>query len=268
MKSEPFKTSMFAVILLFAWLKSPVNAHDIIQSSRANCVKIESQSAGISGTGFLLDAQHVATCFHVVANIELRDSTLHWNIFQDLKVILATGDTVRATCVSIPTKSDPSPLFYDFAVLKLNDKQLLRVEPNSITKIDTPLDIGSEIFFSGYPLATPSMVTHEGIVSGVSPDANIICIEAPVNKGNSGGALLNARGEIIGIISMREGGISQGLMELSKYIESTESKGSVKIMGIDPLQSTKEIINVLDTYISTGIGYARSIKFLREYLHK
>jgi len=243
-----------------------INAQDIIQSSRANCVKIESRSGGISGTGFLLDQQFVATCFHVVANIEVQDSTIQWNIFQDLKVILSTGDTIDAKCVSGPTKEDPAPLLYDFAVLKLASKQKLSAEPNPIANVDTPLAVGSDIVFSGYPLATPAMVTHKGIISGVSPDANIICIEAPVNKGNSGGALLNAKGEVIGIISMREGGISQGLMELTKYIQATEKQGSVRLMGVDPLQATKEIINVLDTYISTGIGYARSIKFLRKYL--
>jgi hypothetical protein len=42
----------------------------------------------------------------------------------------------------------------------------------------------------------------------------------------------------------------------------------VKLMGVDPLQATKNIIQTLDQYISTGIGYARSIKFAREYLGK
>lgn len=44
--------------------------------------------------------------------------------------------------------------------------------------------------------------------------------------------------------------------------------GSVQLMGVDPLQTAKETIKVLDTYISTGIGYARSIKFLVDYKQK
>ena len=76
------------------------------------------------------------------------------------------------------------------------------------------------------------------------------------------------QGNAVGIISMREGGISQGLGELKVYIDKTSKQGSVQIMGVDPLKATKAIIQTLDQYISTGIGYARSIKFLREYITK
>jgi hypothetical protein len=50
--------------------------------------------------------------------------------------------------------------------------------------------------------------------------------------------------------------------------DQTASHGSVQIMGVDPLQATKAIIQTLDEYISTGIGYARSISFVREYINK
>jgi S1-C subfamily serine protease len=266
MKSRHSIIPIIAILLLSVWIGQTLIAQDIVQSSRANSVKIISRSANVSGTGFLYDDQYVGTCFHVVADITKQDSIIHWRIYQDLKVILSTGDTVDARCVSPPTSKDLSPLWADFAVLKLSRNHDSSIRPLTIAKVDTPLIVGSEIFFSGFPLATPAMVTHKGMVSGFSVDSSIICIQAPINKGNSGGALLNTRGEVIGIISMREGGISQGLMELSKYIDSTESHGSVRLMGVDPLQATKEIITVLDTYISTGIGYARSIKFLRKYL--
>jgi len=39
-------------------------------------------------------------------------------------------------------------------------------------------------------------------------------------------------------------------------------------MGVDHLQASKAIIQTLDMYISTGIGYARSIKFVRDYIAK
>jgi len=89
-----------------------------------------------------------------------------------------------------------------------------------------------------------------------------------LNSGEAGGALLNSQGHVVGIVSMREGGISQGLNDLTVYVDNTASQGNVRIMGVDPLQATKAIIQALDKYISTGIGYARSIKFAREYLGK
>jgi len=105
-------------------------------------------------------------------------------------------------------------------------------------------------------------------ISGVDINGSIICIQAPINKGNSGGALLSSDGNVLGVISMREGGISKGLDDLSKHIEITSKQGSVQIMGVDPLQSIRAIISTLDTYISTGIGYAIHIKYLREYCKK
>lgn len=39
-------------------------------------------------------------------------------------------------------------------------------------------------------------------------------------------------------------------------------------MGVDLLQSTKEIIRVLDLYISTGIGYAINSKHLQGYVKR
>ena len=67
---------------------------------------------------------------------------------------------------------------------------------------------------------------------------------------------------------MREGGISKGLHELTLYIEATSKQGSIQIMGVDPLQAIKATVETLNTYISTGLGYARDIKFLREYCEK
>lgn len=263
------RTSIITMALLILMgVPMSTNAQNVLQTSRANCVQVQSPSANTSGSGFFLDSEHIGTCFHVAANLEIQGTNVKWQIHQDLRVILANGDTINAVCISQPTNQDPSPLLSDFAILKLSSKPSVAIKPNALIKNDTPPAVGDEVVFSGYPLATPAMVTHKGMISGVSKDANIICIQAAINKGNSGGALLNSNGEVIGIISMREGGITQGLMELTRYIESTEKHGSVKIMGVDPLQSTKEIINVLDTYISTGIGYAITVKHLRQYIDR
>jgi hypothetical protein len=42
----------------------------------------------------------------------------------------------------------------------------------------------------------------------------------------------------------------------------------LRLLGVDPLQATKAIIDTLDRYISTGIGYARTTNFARDYLAK
>jgi hypothetical protein len=106
------------------------------------------------------------------------------------------------------------------------------------------------------------------MISGIDDSGSIICIQGAINKGNSGGALITDDGKVIGIVSMREGGISKALKDLTVHIEATSNQGSVRLLGVDPLGAIKATIETLDTYISTGIGYARCIKFLKEYSSK
>ena len=73
---------------------------------------------------------------------------------------------------------------------------------------------------------------------------------------------------VIGIISMREGGISLGLKNYINKINKTEKYGGIKFLGVDQIQLIKETVFVLDKYISTGIGYARNIKYLNDYIEK
>jgi len=65
--------------------------------------------------------------------------------------------------------------------------------------------VGDEVLAIGNPLGLQQTVTH-GIVSatdrkqlGVATFENFIQTDAPINEGNSGGALVNTRGELIGI---------------------------------------------------------------------
>lgn len=238
----------------------------VINNSRNSCVKIYSQQGQSVGTGFFISDELIATCFHVIAKLETTGTNVNFSIFQDLIIVTENGENVSATCISVPDNISSEPLFQDFAILKT----IKKVKNIAILPLSKKLNhnITETIMFSGYPLGTPVMVSHLGTISGITKDKSLICIQASTNKGNSGGALINNEGEVIGIISLREGGISAGLQDYLKRINETESQGSVKIMGIDPLQATKETITILDKYISTGIGYARNISFLQSYISK
>lgn len=238
----------------------------IIDDSRNSCVKIMINKLA-AGTGFFVSKDLIVTCFHVIAQISNDNSgNISLNIYSNLQAVNEMGDTVNLSCVSMPTQLSPEPLLQDFALLK-TDKEM---NQKSIVKISEEMNqsVGDDILFTGYPLGTPTMVTHYGIISGITKNKSIICIQSAVNKGNSGGALLDRNGKVIGIISMREGGLSLGLQNYLNQISNSEKMGSITIGGTDPLQVSKETIKVLDTYISTGIGYARRITFLKNYLQK
>jgi S1-C subfamily serine protease len=260
--------SLFALLVGCSTISGPM-AQDtnLLDLSRTSGVMLVSNSGNSKGSGAFIGDQHVLTCFHVVADIKIQGTTVNWKLYPDLQVILPSGETIDATVLTIPTQTDISPLQYDFAILKLNSKPSKHFTKLQLAQEET-LVVGDDVVFSGYPLATPGMVTHRGMVSGFDNSSSLIFVQASINKGNSGGSLLNSQGHIVGIVSMREGGISQGLDDLKVYIDKTSSQGNVQIMGVDPLQATKAIIETLDQYISTGIGYAWSIKFAREYIEK
>ncbi len=239
----------------------------VIEDSREATIKVFSMQGNSSGTGFYISNDIIATCFHVIAKVWVDEKQQgNFSIYNDLKAVNENGEVVSLTCISIPDIGSPEPALQDFALLRV----IGTVPKKKILSLDSSHkeDIADNVLFSGYPLGTPTMVSHTGTISGITKDRSIICVQASTNKGNSGGALVNSDGKVIGIISMREGGISAGLQNYLSQITATEKQGSVEFMGINPLQATKETISVLDTYISTGIGYARSIKFMTDYIKK
>jgi len=256
----------------------------IINSSRANAVRVNVPSLKSSGTGFFFDTEHIITAFHVVGTMNVNKNTkppeAEITIGSDVVVVLPAGETISAQVVApkpqegtiklidplpLDAQSALVPILSDFAILKLKQKPKTPVTANPLLRSEPLPPVGSEIFFSGYPLGAPTMLTHKGIISGMTADQAIICIEAPINKGNSGGALLDERGNVIGIITNREGGISKGLQEVAVYISETQKHGRVALMGVDPLAAIQELVKTLDMYISPGIGYARTIKHVVDF---
>ena len=134
-----------------------------------------------------------------------------------------------------------------------------------MTEDIAPPEVGTEVFFSGFPLDADAMLTHKGYVSGFT-SGGLICIQSPVNKGNSGGAVLNEEGKVIGIIAIREGEIGRSLKDQQMQIAETRKNIQVQIAGIPTLDVTGELIKKLDKYISPGIGYAIPVKFIKMYL--
>lgn len=248
---------------------SSTTSKQVIGQSRNSCVQIISDSGKSSGTGFFISDKYIATCFHVIAAESKNGTNISFAIYPDLVAILNTGEKVKVRCISIPSQNNPEPLQSDFAILECtNLPSNQSINSLKLAMNDSMLIVGDEIYYSGYPLATPAMLTFRGMISGIGSNNDIICIQGSINRGNSGGALMSSNRTVIGILSMREGGISKGLQDMSVYIDRVSSQGSVHLMGVNPLEAINVLTKTLDTYISTGIGYAINIKYLRAYLKK
>jgi len=123
----------------------------------------------------------------------------------ELKVVLSTGDEATAKLVG----ADPSS---DLALIRIETGQAL---PAVSMGDSDQLRVGEWVLAIGSPFALSQTVT-QGIVSylgregvGLADYENYIQTDAAVNPGNSGGALVNLNGELIGIntaIASRNGG--------------------------------------------------------------
>jgi serine protease DegS len=135
------------------------------------------------GSGVIIDEQgHIVTNHHVIANADA------------IRVQLADGRTADATIVG----RDPDT---DLAVLQVNLKNL----PVMPLGRSDHLRVGDVVLAIGDPLGLSQTVTH-GIVSatsrqqlGVATLEDFIQTDAPINFGNSGGALIDTNGELVGI---------------------------------------------------------------------
>jgi serine peptidase DegS len=135
------------------------------------------------GSGVIVDSQgHIVTNHHVIADSD------------QISVRLADGRVARAGIVG----SDPDT---DLAVLRID---LPRPPVMTLGRSDL-LQVGDVVLAIGSPLDLTQTVTH-GIVSalgraqlGIATFENFIQTDAAINFGNSGGALVNTRGELIGI---------------------------------------------------------------------
>ena len=135
------------------------------------------------GSGVLVDAQgHIVTNHHVIAGAD------------KIQVQLADGRRGVAQVVG----RDPDT---DLAVLRIGMDRL----PVMALGRSDQLQVGDIVLAIGNPLGLSQTVTH-GIVSatgraqlGVATFESFIQTDAAINEGNSGGALVNVRGELIGI---------------------------------------------------------------------
>ena len=162
-----------------------------------------------SGSGIIISADgYIVTNQHVIDGAS------------EVSIILNTGDEITASIVGQDTKTD-------LAVLKIEtDKQLT----SAVLGDSTQTEVGELAVAIGNPMGQEfSGSVTAGIISAVnrtmtidSRTYNLLQTDAAINSGNSGGALINQYGEVIGINSVKLS--SSGVEGMGFAIAISEAK--------------------------------------------
>ncbi|MGE5357600.1 MAG: DegQ family serine endoprotease [Bacteroidales bacterium] len=141
---------------------------------------------GALGSGFIVSPDgYILTNNHVV------------NGAQEITVELPDHRTFNAKVVGTDAPSDLAVLKISASslhVVRLGDSDQLRVG-DVVLAVGDPLGVGETV--------TMGIVSAKGRATGLSDGSfeDFIQTDAPINQGNSGGPLVNTRGEVVGINS-------------------------------------------------------------------
>ena len=201
------KRILAVFILLFSLsVSSPAYASTDVPQAVLNAAKsvvrieVTTPDGLTSGSGFIISNEtdtYIATNYHVVE--------------ENVNAISVWAGQTQKIAASVAASDDQR----DLAVLKL--EQHIEGAPlpfaekasqgNSVYAIGFP---GAADYLSGTQAHTSDQATiTDGLISSVrtaqavenGPEIRILQISAPINAGNSGGPLLNAKGEVFGINS-------------------------------------------------------------------
>jgi len=146
--------------------------------------EVDRYASRYAGTGFLISTDgYLATSYHVV---------------KDADSVYIQNDEYGRLKAKI-VYNEPS---VDISILRIDDTTQLDIRSLPYTINKTEADLGEEVFTLGYP--RNDVVFGEGSVSastGYLENPNAYQISVPANPGNSGGPLLDRKGNLVGIIS-------------------------------------------------------------------
>ena len=184
-----------------------------------NSIFSGSQNATAEGSGIILSNDgYILTNNHVVSS---SDSSSFYAVSEATKITVTLyNDTTEYEAKVIGTDSQT-----DLAVIKIDKNDLTAAELGNSSNIA----VGEFAMAIGNPLGMQSSVTS-GIISAVnrtvqSDDGktyNLIQTDAAINSGNSGGALVNSQGQVIGINTLKLNGTGVEGMGFAIPIDSAK----------------------------------------------
>ncbi len=173
-------------------------------------------TSAVSGSGFIITTDgYILTNYHVVESSN------------SITVSMYDGNTYEAALIG-----------YD----ENNDIAVLKVDADGLTPVilgdSDNLNVGDSVVAIGNPLGELTFSLTAGLISAKDRQVtlssnvtmNLLQTDCAINSGNSGGALFNMYGEVIGITN-------------AKYSSSSSSEASIDNIGFAiPINSIRSIV--------------------------
>ena len=144
-------------------------------------------SAMSMGTGWVISNRHIFTNYHIVANTS------------NLRLVKKNGTEIPVKIVVTDKNNNIAILSVDSETQLNNPLPLAVIKPK----------LGASVFTIGFPhpnlLGTNPKLTsgYVSALSGLADDPRTYQVSVPIQSGNSGGPLINMRGEVVGIITSK-----------------------------------------------------------------
>lgn len=195
----------------------------------------------ISEDGYILTNNHVISTESSSAYYEITKAT-------DLKVKLYNDDT------EYKAKVIGTDAFTDIAVIKIDATGLTPAVLGNSEEVQ----VGEYAMALGNPIGMDFSVT-QGIISGINREVSsndgtsyvAIQTDAAINSGNSGGALVNSKGEVIGVNTLKLAG--NGIEGIGFAIPIDSIKDVINQL-IDHQNVTRPFIGITGKGISSDVA--------------
>jgi serine protease Do len=203
---------------------------------------VEINPGKFSGTGFALTADgYLVTSYHVIQGAD--------------SLLIESRDRQRYRAETVFTD-----VARDLAILRIKDRKFSGFGRLPYSFKRGSADLGEKVYTLGYP--REDLVFNDGSLSarsGFEGDTAFYQISIPVNPGNSGGPLLDERGNLIGIISGRQ-------MDMQSAAFATKSSYLMRLVDSLSAAGPSQAYNMPRTNLLTGTSRPKQIRKLQDYV--
>jgi serine protease Do len=224
-------------------LENKVNQNQRVAQGNIHAARNSGSLDKFRATGFAITVDGlIATNYHVVGD---NDSVFVQN---------AAGKLFKAAVVYVSPKTD-------VAILKITDTAFKSLPGIPYTFKKSESDLAEKVYTYGYsqdsPVYGPGELTSD---NGLNGDSTKYQVSIPLGPGNSGGPLMDSRGNIIGIVNAKEtqvDGVNLNFAIKSSYLLSA-------VDSVSKQDNAKVILNTKNTM--ANMSTQQQLKKLKNYV--